>query len=108
MSIKQNSQNNEKKVWATLEIPSSKLVFIYTNKETGKTAMSFAVANDDAITFMVSAQLVAVNKDHTGFRVALPVGSVKLSKYVPGINGAEGTRQELTADKLEDLGYPIA
>lgn len=108
MSINQTTQNNANAEWKIVLIPSSKLVFIYTNKETGKTAMTFATAQDDSITFMVSAKLVSVNKDHTGFEVALPVGAVKLSKYIPGVNGAKGNREELIADKLEDLGYPFA
>lgn len=97
------TQKATKTEWKRIQIPNGKLAFIYTSKETGKASMSFEVNDDPKITFMVSTKLVAVNSDHTGFIVGLPVGEVKLSKYV-----SKGKYEELKAESIEDLGYPFA
>lgn len=108
MSIKNDSQNVEKKEWKRILVPKEKLAYIYTVPDTAKCALSFEIADDKTVAFMVSSKLVSVNSDRTGFVISLPVGEVKLSKYIPGADGAKGTRQELVAEKIEDLGYPFA
>ncbi|MBO5387262.1 MAG: hypothetical protein J6A59_03880 [Lachnospiraceae bacterium] len=114
MALKNNTQKAEetaKKEWKRILVPMSKLSFIYTG-DNGKTSFSFALAEHDDITFMVSAKLVKVTPDHTAFSVALPVPSegeeIKLSKSIaPAQKDGKWERKELSAEKIEDLGYPF-
>ena len=60
MALKGNNTNTAdqaKKEWKRILVPMSKLSFIYTG-DNGKTSFSFALAEHDDITFMVSAKLV--------------------------------------------------
>lgn len=117
MALKKNTLNTAdqtatKKEWKRILVPMSKLSFIYTN-EAGRTAMSFALAEHDDITFMVSAKLVRVTPDHTAFSVALPVPAgaddeIRLSQSIaPAQKDGKWERKELSAEKIEDLGYPF-
>ena len=85
--------------------------YIYTG-DNGKTSFSFAIAEHDDITFMVSARLVKVTADRSAFSVALPVPAngeeIKLSQSIaPAQKDGKWTRKELSAEKIEDLGYPF-
>lgn len=103
--------NQGKKEWKRILVPLNKLSFIYTN-DAGKTSFSFALAEHDDITFMVSAKLVKITSDHSAFSVALPVPTngeeIKLSQSIaPAQKDGKWTRKELSAEKIEDLGYPF-
>ena len=103
--------NGAKKEWKRILVPMSKLMYIYTSKE-GRTSLSFAVAEHDDITFMVSAKLVRVTGDRSAFSVALPVPTndegIRLTQSIaPAQKGGEWSREALTAEKIEDLGYPF-
>ena len=112
MALKTNTTNTEvKKEWKRILVPMSKLSYIYTG-DNGKTSFSFAIAEHDDITFMVSARLVKVTADHSAFSVALPVPvngeEIKLSQSIaPAQKDGKWTRKELSAEKIEDLGYPF-
>lgn len=117
MAIKTNKTNttaeqSAKKEWKRILVPHSKLTYIH-NAENGKVSFAFAVAEHDNITFMVSSKLVRVNSDRTGFIVSLPVPvtgeEIKLSESIaPSQPDGQWTRKELSAEKIEDLGYPFA
>lgn len=107
----QTAGETAKKEWKRILVPMSKLSFIYTG-DNGKTSFSFALAEHDDITFMVSAKLVKVTSDRTAFSVALPVPSkgeeIKLSQSIaPAQKDGKWERKELSAEKIEDLGYPF-
>ena len=114
MALKNNNttkSEQSKKEWKRILVPMSKLSFIYTG-ENGRTSFSFALAEHDDITFMVSAKLVKVTPDHTAFSVALPVPEngeeIRLSQSIaPAQNDGKWERKELSAEKIEDLGYPF-
>lgn len=113
MALKNEKTNTTAKQtnteWKRILIPSQKLTYIH-NSENGKVAFAFALAEHDDITFMVSSKLVRVNPDKTGFIVALPVKDeeIKLVKSVaPAQKDGQWTREELSAEKIEDLGYPF-
>lgn len=106
-----NQANGAKKEWKRILVPMSKLMFIYTG-DNGKTSFSFAVAEHDDITFMVSAKLVKVTSDRSAFSVSLPVPvngeEIKLSQSIaPAQKDGQWTRKALSAEKIEDLGYPF-
>ena len=112
MALKNDKTNTTAKQteWKRILVPSSKLTYIH-NSDNGKVAFAFALAEHDDITFMVSSKLVRVNADRTGFIVALPVSDeeIKLSQAVaPAQKDGKWTRKELSAEKIEDLGYPFA
>ena len=107
----QTAGETAKKEWKRILVPMSKLSFIYTG-DNGKTSFSFALAEHDDITFMVSAKLVKVTSDRTAFSVALPAPSkgeeIKLSQSIaPAQKDGKWERKELSAEKIEDLGYPF-
>ena len=107
----QTAGETAKKEWKRILVPMSKLSFIYTG-DNGKTSFSFALAEHDDITFMVSAKLVKVTSDRTAFSVALPVPTngeeIKLSQSIaPAQKDGKWERKELSAEKIEDLGYPF-
>lgn len=107
----QTAGETAKKEWKRILVPMSKLSFIYTS-DNGKTSFSFALAEHDDITFMVSAKLVKVTSDRTAFSVALPVPGngeeIKLSQSIaPAQKDGKWERKELSAEKIEDLGYPF-
>lgn len=112
MALKTNTTNTEaKKEWKRILVPMSKLSYIYTG-DNGKTSFSFAIAEHDDITFMVSAKLVKVTADRSAFSVALAVPvngeEIKLSQSIaPAQKDGKWTRKELSAEKIEDLGYPF-
>lgn len=113
MALKNNNTKSDqsKKEWKRILVPMSKLSFIYTG-DNGRTSMSFALAEHDDITFMVSAKLVKVTPDHTAFSVALPVPEngeeIRLSQSIaPAQKDGKWERKELSAEKIEDLGYPF-
>ena len=114
MALKGNNTNTAdqaKKEWKRILVPMSKLSFIYTG-DNGKTSFSFALAEHDDITFMVSAKLVKVTPDHTAFSVALLVPEkgeeIRLSQSIPPAQkDGKWERKELSAEKIEDLGYPF-
>lgn len=114
MALKNNNttkSDQSKKEWKRILVPMSKLTFIYTG-DNGRTSFSFALAEHDDITFMVSAKLVKVTPDHTAFSVALPVPEngeeIKLSQSIaPAQKDGKWERKELSAEKIEDLGYPF-
>ena len=61
---------------------------------------------------MVSAKLVKVTPDHTAFSVALSVPEkgeeIRLSQSIPPAQkDGKWERKELSAEKIEDLGYPF-
>jgi len=96
--------------WRRILIPSSKLTMIY-NSDSGKCSLAFALAEHDDITFMISSKLVRVNSDRTGFIVSLPVNGeeIKLSQSIPPAQkDGKWERKEMSAEKIEDLGYPFA
>lgn len=92
---------------SVLLIPDAKLIYVGTNKQSGKTQFGFNVAEGDEV-FYVTGRLVSRNADRTGFRVFLP-HSDEGYKLFRSIKGADGkyTREELVAEKIEDLGYPV-
>lgn len=107
----QTAADSAKKEWKRILVPMTKLTFIYTG-DNGKTSFSFALAEHDDITFMVSAKLVKVTPDHSAFSVALPVPTdgeeIKLSQSIaPAQKDGKWERKELSAEKIEDLGYPF-
>ena len=107
----QTAVDSAKKEWKRILVPMTKLTFIYTG-DNGKTSFSFALAEHDDITFMVSAKLVKVTPDRSAFSVALPVPSdgeeIKLSQSIaPAQKDGKWERKELSAEKIEDLGYPF-
>lgn len=113
MALKNNNTkaDQSKKEWKRILVPMAKLSFIYTG-ENGKTSFSFALAEHDDITFMVSAKLVKVTPDHTAFSVAMPVPEngeeIRLSQSIPPAQkDGKWERKELSAEKIEDLGYPF-
>ena len=114
MALKNNNttkSDQSKKEWKRILVPMSKLSFIYTG-DNGRTSFSFALAEHDDITFMVSAKLVKVTPDHTAFSVALPVPEngeeIRLSQSnAPAQKAGMWERKELSAEKIEDLGYPF-
>lgn len=114
MALKGNNTNTAdqaKKEWKRILVPMTKLSFIYTG-DNGKTSFSFALAEHDDITFMVSAKLVRVTPDHTAFSVAMPVPvngeEIRLSQSIaPAQKDGKWERKELSAEKIEDLGYPF-
>lgn len=113
MALKNNTTKSDqsKKEWKRILVPMSKLSFIYTG-DNGRTSFSFALAEHDDITFMVSAKLVKVTPDHAAFSVALPVPEngeeIRLSQSIaPAQKDGKWERKELSAEKIEDLGYPF-
>ena len=107
----EKTSTEAKKEWKRILVPLNKLSFIYTSDK-GTTSFSFAIAEHDDITFMVSAKLVRVTADRTAFSVALPVPAngeeIKLSQSIaPAQKDGKWTRKELSAEKIEDLGYPF-
>ena len=113
MALKNNNTKSDqsKKEWKRILVPMAKLSFIYTG-DNGKTSFSFALAEHDDITFMVSAKLVRVTPDHTAFSVAMPVPEngeeIRLSQSIPPAQkDGKWERKELSAEKIEDLGYPF-
>jgi len=114
MALKNNNttkSDQSKKEWKRILVPMSKLSFIYTG-DNGRTSFSFALAEHDDITFMVSAKLVKVTPDHTAFSGALPVPEngeeIRLSQSIPPAQkDGKWERKELSAEKIEDLGYPF-
>lgn len=116
MAINSNKTNTTaeqtKKEWKRILVPHSKLTYIH-NAENGKVSFAFAIAEHDNITFMVSSKLVRVNNDRTGFIVSLPVPGkgeeIKLSESIaPSQPDGQWTRKELSAESIQDLGYPFA
>ena len=107
MAITQKQAEKQTKKGSTIIIPDAKLMVVSTNKETGKTQFGFAVAEGDEV-FYVTGRLVRRNADKTGFNVFLPQSEngYKLFKSHKNENG-EWIKEELVAEKVEDLGYPI-
>lgn len=107
MAITKSTNSVQGKGGHVIMIPDAKLVYVGTNKESGKTQFGFNVAEGEEV-FYVTGRFVSRNTDRTGFRVFLPhsTDGYKLWKSTKG-NDGKYIREELVAEKIEDLGYPI-
>ena len=107
MAITKSTETTTKANGHVLMIPDAKLVYIGTNKDSGKTQFGFNVASGDEV-FYVTGRLVSRNADRTGFRVFLPDSpdGYKLWKSTKGADG-KWVKEQLVAEKIEDLGYPL-
>lgn len=104
---KQAEQAKTERKGSTLNIPDAKLMVVSTNKDSGKTQFGFAIAEGEEV-FYVTGRFVRRNADKTGFNVFLPKSETgyKLFKSYKNSNGV-WVKEELVAEKVEDLGYPI-
>ena len=107
MAITKNENKSNAKKGNVIIVPDSKLVYVGTNKDSGKTQFGFAVADGDEV-FYVTGRLVTRNADRTGFRVFIPSSETgyKLFRSTKGSDG-KYTKEELLAEKIEDFGYPV-